>query len=190
MNVLVSGVLVGLMAIFLMEYGAAEEGLECPQLCAHALSFQHTDACDGWVADLTWDVGAQSGSCECDGSECRPRSSPQCKAIGVLVVSSSNGKTIWQRVQCNPGQTPVKYAWYCQKVARPNDEFAVNLACYGCGCHSSKVEYMGYAQACGAVNSLSECESPPSGPPTGGTGCHFTAEVLCLDCRAGDELCN
>ena len=66
MNAVFASICIGLMALVSVQ-PVEEEELDCSVLCARALDFVHLDACNGWVASLTWDVGAQDGLCECDG---------------------------------------------------------------------------------------------------------------------------
>jgi hypothetical protein len=163
----------------------------CTTLCKIKYEKPSAGVCAGWVVNFTPNANSQNGGCKCDAEwpwndlVCiRDNDKPAC-IVDVTVTVESGGQWIWQKTRCN-AVTPALYQWSCQQVgARPpgGTLFSRALRCWGCGC-AGELNIEGYTQACGAVNNLSECNTPPDNPPAG-FQCRFEIKASCTSCDNG-----
>lgn len=168
---------------------SAAPPVKCTLLCKRQYLKPSAGICTGWVVNFTPNPGSQDGGCKChadwpwEDEECIVDIAALSCKVDVTVTVDSNTQTIWEKVQCNTG-TPALWAWYCQQVGAPGNLYSRTLRCLSCGCNAH-LNIEGYTQACGQVNSYSECNTPPDSPPSG-FQCRFEISASCTSCNGGD----
>jgi hypothetical protein len=133
------------LALFLATTPSDVDPVGCVDWCFR-YQLDGSFGCDDWDYTVNWEAGAYHGTCSCAGEVCR--TDRPCKAKANVVIRDSGGATIWQKVPCDVGP-PLKYTYYCQKVATLNDPYSAYLGCSGCGCESGHIDLEAFSQACG-----------------------------------------
>lgn len=159
--------------------------VDCTDLCQRAYEATTSAGdCDSWFISVVNEPDSQDGTCQCHGSVCE-WGTKSCKMSARLEVVS-NGRWIWQKARCDPLDPLGPWIYYCQQIGQPGGGgwWTTYHKCFGCGCDAS-IMFGGYTQACGAVNRLNECNSPPDQPPAGVMCAHVYVKMFCSDCDGG-----